>query len=654
MRSLLFLVTFFTVINLASAQDISIAYDWDSNPQPHTLSVAESANKIVGLKDKRILEYFYDDEKKTDLVMYYTKHVIVKVNSTDGIEQFNRIYLPVGGTMDVLKIKARSISKEGKVVTLDQNNIKTSVDEESGDSYKYFAIDGLEPGSEVEYLFTMKYDANFFGNEKVQADYLKHNVSFDLYAPENFIFTMRSYNGLAEMQKDTAYAGGKHWMLNVDMIEPLREEKYAAYDANLQRVEYTLLFNTAASDERLLDWDAAARAFFLQYFEADKKEVSAVEKYLKKLDVQGSSDKEKVLWLDNYLKTNIALQQVSNPDLTDLRKIIENKAANSRGIMRLYIQILKAMKLLPELALTTNRYETHFDGTFETWNYLEEIMIYVPSLDIYLAADNFTSRGGLAPSELEDNDGLFVSPAVLNGKITGAGKVQHVQAADWSQSRHDIYADAQLVEPFDNVKVHVKQVMTGHAAEFVQAYYQFLSDDEKQKLLEPVVQLIGQDGKISNLKFTNDLNEDVSGRPFIIESDINIGSLIEKAGSRILFKIGNLIGEQVEMYSEENRQNDVENEFNRGYYREITFNIPDNYNVKNLDALNLNVDAKDGDKTPYYFHASYTVDGNKVKVTINEVYSQIRYPAAKFDDFKNVVNAAADWNKVVLILEKTN
>jgi len=35
----------------------------------------------------------------------------------------------------------------------------------------------------------------------------------------------------------------------------------------------------------------------------------------------------------------------------------------------------------------------------------------------------------------------------------GIGTVGHVNAADWSASQHNIYADAQLIAPFDNVKV---------------------------------------------------------------------------------------------------------------------------------------------------------------------------------------------------------
>src|SRR5215467_10028800 len=108
MKSFLSIAFLLALLRTASAQLISDSYDWDAQPKPHTLSASELSNKIVGIKDKRILEYTYDDAKKTDLVMYYTKHVIVKVNSPEGIEEFNKIYLPVSGTLDVVKIKARS------------------------------------------------------------------------------------------------------------------------------------------------------------------------------------------------------------------------------------------------------------------------------------------------------------------------------------------------------------------------------------------------------------------------------------------------------------------------------------------------------------------------------------------------------------------
>lgn len=637
----------------AIAQTPTGGYEWDSIPIPHQLSVSESDDHAVGTKDVRILEYTYDDQQKSDLVMYYTKHLIVKVNTQEGIEQFNRIYVPVGGVSEVVTLKARSVSKNGKVVTLSESDIKISEGESEAKRYRYFAMEGLEPGSEVEYLFQLKYDANLFGSERLQDDYLKKNVSFDLYVPGNFIFSTRSYNGLPEMIRDSAYAGGEHFHLSAPFIPPLEAERYAAYEANLQRVEYTVRFNTAVSEERVLDWNAAASALYQQYFSIEKNEKKAVSRVLKQLTLAGDL-KNRIIQLDNYLKTHIAIQQSYDDQLENLEFILKNNVANTRGITRLYVQLLTEMNAEPEAVVTTSRYTTRFDATFETWNYLEEVLLFIPSCNLYLAPDNFIARGGLAPQDMEDNDGLFIRPILSGNKNEVKAEVKRIEASHWSVNRHDIYATVHLDPPFDAAKVHLKQEITGHAAEFIQPYYQFMNESDREKLLQPLVNIAGEDGKISNLTFRNELENNIPDRPFVIESDLLVASLMEKAGSRILFKIGNLIGEQVEMYSEDDRQNDVENEFNRGYHREIMFEIPHGYRVKNLDALTLKVEATDGDQVPYYFHSSYSVENDTVKVIIQEVYSQIRYPAAKFEEFRKVVNAAADWNKVVLILEKVN
>jgi hypothetical protein len=652
-RTLQVLILFLATIKISSAQEIiSKESEWDAKPKPHVLSADDSKAKEIGLKDKRILEYVYDDDRKQNLVMYYMKHTIVKVNTQEAIEDFNKIYIPTGGTLEVVNMKARSITKDGKVTTLTKSDIKVTENEETGADYQYFAMEGLEIGSEVEYLYTLKYDAQLFGNEILQSDYPKKNTEFDLYTPENLEFAVKSYNGLAEMKPDTNFKDGRHWSLSSEHVPALNSERYATYNSNLQRVEYTLAYNLVSSDKRLLDWGRASESFFNQYFVVEDKEMSEVAKYLKKLDIKGSSDMEKVFWIDNYLKGTIAIQHVGNPDLSDIRKILSSKTANSRGMVRLYIAVLTQMNFTPELVLTTDRFKVLFDGSFQTWNYLDKELLFIPSLNIYLSPIDFDSRNGLPPAECQENDGFFIKKLTVGDLTSGVGKVKHIGAPEYSQSRSDIYADVSLIEPFEEVKVKTKLVYTGYAAQFIQPYYDFLNEEQKKKILDPVMQFMGDDSKVENLKITNQLNENVEGHPIIFEADVTLSSLIEKAGNKILFKIGNVIGSQVEMYSEEKRENPVENEFNRGYYREITFTIPDGYQVKNLDALKLDVDMKEGSEVPCYFHASYTIQGNTVKVIIDEAYKKIRFPANEFEGFKNVVNAAADYNKVVLILEK--
>ena len=142
-------------------------------------------------------------------------------------------------------------------------------------------------------------------------------------------------------------------------------------------------------------------------------------------------------------------------------------------------------------------------------------------------------------------------------------------------------------------------------------------------------------------------------KPFIIEGEATTqSSFFDKAGNRYLLKIGEVIGEQVEMYQEEDRKLPVENEFNRNYERKIQIEIPKGYRVRNLDDLKMDIFHEENGEISMGFHSEYTVDGALVLVTVKEYYKKLDYPITYFEQFRKIINAAADFNKKVLIFEK--
>ncbi len=57
-----------------------------------------------------------------------------------------------------------------------------------------------------------------------------------------------------------------------------------------------------------------------------------------------------------------------------------------------------------------------------------------------------------------------------------------------------------------------------------------------------------------------------------------------------------------------------------------------------------------GDKAG--FVATYTIEGNKLIVKSDEYYKQIQFSLAEYENFRSVINAAANFNKIILVLEK--
>ena len=131
----------------------------------------------------------------------------------------------------------------------------------------------------------------------------------------------------------------------------------------------------------------------------------------------------------------------------------------------------------------------------------------------------------------------------------------------------------------------------------------------------------------------------------IASGAITTDKFIENAGEKRLFNVGQLIGEQMELYKEKERNYDMEFQFAHGYLRTITITYPENYEPSNLDQLNYSEIYTEKSDTLFAFISTYKTDGNKITVSIREWYQGVSYPKSVWEDYRRVVNAAANFNK---------
>jgi hypothetical protein len=57
-------------------------------------------------------------------------------------------------------------------------------------------------------------------------------------------------------------------------------------------------------------------------------------------------------------------------------------------------------------------------------------------------------------------------------------------------------------------------------------------------------------------------------------------------------------------------------------------------------------------KTEAAFVSKYSKKGDEITIENTEFYQIINYPLSKFDEYKAVINAAADFNKIVIVVTK--
>ena len=86
--------------------------------------------------------------------------------------------------------------------------------------------------------------------------------------------------------------------------------------------------------------------------------------------------------------------------------------------------------------------------------------------------------------------------------------------------------------------------------------------------------------------------------------------------------------------------------------RTINFTIPDGYTINNLNDIKINQVYQDNGELTMGFVSGYEMKGNVLSIHITEEYRKTFYPISQFDQFRKIINASSDFNKVVLVLQK--
>jgi hypothetical protein len=224
---------------------------------------------------------------------------------------------------------------------------------------------------------------------------------------------------------------------------------------------------------------------------------------------------------------------------------------------------------------------------------------------------------------------------------------------DYTKTVVNTEADIELNKSADTLLVNIRQIYSGYAASTYKAIFTFSPEDTKKLVTKEMIKFGTNSESVVNSKMENsDFESYHDNKPFILSATVKASELIERAGNKTIVKIGEIIGQQVEMYQEKPRQFPMNIDFAHVLERKINFTIPAGYIVKNLDDLKINHTYQENGQTTMGFNSSYQVVGNVVKITILEEYRRTFYPLSQFEDFKTVINAAADFNKVALVLEK--
>ncbi len=622
-------------------------YDWEKDRSRYPLSEKDVMLSELILKQHTQYEYVFEDK---EFVMYSTIHRIIYVNNNEAVQKHNRIVISMSNAIELVKLKARAINREGKSIYFDENNLKELKNEESGKAFKIFAIEGIELGSEIEYYFVRKMRPTVFDRVFLQFDVPVKSNSFLLTCPEHLKFDFKVYHDFPQVREEDNDEMNVY-LTSMKDVPALRSEAFSHFDANRKRIEFKLAYNTARSTSRLYTWDEAAKTFYTLLTEASKDDQKALGKFVKTLeDNPAEKVDDRIRKVEAKIKAVIQVSEGRGESLNEVASILNVKVASHQGMTRLFLGVFERLNIQCHPVLTCSRERTKFDEEFDTWAFLDDYILYFPETKQFLAPYVFECRYPFIQPEFTAQKGLFIKPFAVGDVKSALSLIEEIPAVDYSHNLDNLNMEVVFTDDLSSNRIHSKREFGGYNASYFAPYYEMMSEDQRVAMIEQITKQTAPDAGIK--KWSAALAPKSKSDNFIVDVDFESAHFVERAGSRILFKVGELIGPQLEMYRDEQRMSDVENDFNRMYDRIIKIHLPPTYRVKNLDDLRISIAYDDEDEIPFSFRSDYILNGDILEVRIEEYYKEIYAPTSRYEDFRKVVNAAADFNKITLVLEK--
>ncbi len=633
-------------------------YNWEMEPELHDLDSTLMQEDEVMIKNLIYREMVVSDLGQVE--QFNTRHTIIKVNTDAAVEENNKMYLSSNAFSEVLEQKARVIKPNGEVIELDESDIEEA-ENEDGVNTRYFALEGVEIGAEVEYLYKTKSSLRLSGSYVyVQNELPQLDFEFRLVYPQGYEMETKFYN----LEKDSLNLDtltDVYHELNYTLkdVKGFKTEPSAFKNPHIGKFAYKLKNNHYSQIFDVYSYGTNSRGYFDFFMTMpEKKELKSCKKFLKAAGVYDISDtEEKIRALEKYVRKTVQLFPFNfsiGYDDTPVTGALKTNFANGDTFTKIFTNCLSVLGVEYELVLTSDRSRGAFDEDFESYLSMQEYMIYIPELDKYLTPTESNYYLGLMPGNWADNHGLFIRKATLAGTETGIGKVKYIDALPPEVTRDNMEVDCTINAEDLLVKLDFTRESHGYYARVYQPIFSLLDEDGKEEISEAMATWMSEDLEVENVEVKNTAEDDFGKKPIIVSAESETDLFISQAGNKILFKLGELIGPQMEMYGEEGeeRKLPVDEEYTRYYTRDIKINIPDGYEVQNPEDMNIDVRHLREDEELSVFVSSYTIEGNTITLHCEEFYRDITLPVEEFEDYQRVINAAADFNKIVLVLKE--
>ena len=640
-KKFLFLRFLLIVLSVNSFSQSYLNINWDDK----TGDLKTSNHDLQGIFSNHYVEYF-NSKFSDEVYIYETHHMKTKINKiTD--DSNNDIFISKINVSEIIDVKSKIINDD-TTATYGFEEMKKMIDKStSSENYNYYKIPGIKEQDIVEVIYTVKRDFNFNGNKIIEESYPILSSKFILIE-NDFKSNIKIYNSFNSFVEDTLIDGKKSKIINFKNLDATSNEQYSTPIANKIKVSYqcyenredvsqTEYWNNLVQNLRELFFPSSINPIAIDLFnEIQKNNISIPENEI------SISNK-----IDEYIKNNFIISDDDDPNLNEISYIFDNKISNDFSIIQVYTNLLKAAKIDYEVAISCNRYFLKFDPELFDPNQLREFVIYLPNSEKYISPNRIEYRVSEAPDDLLGNYGVFIDKNLdyYFSEITQSDK-------NFSEIKKKI--EISIPKNLKKLKIKENRSFSGYWA-IMNRNYVSLSENEETDFLIDYFTINGLDNKkVTNYNIKNfDISNNSYNTPLRINSTITTTELVEEVDGLVYLKVGKVIGLQSNLFDDNKRINEIEINFPNSYEYQIEVEIPKGYRVSDYSELNkakefISVDGSISAK----FNSKATLNNNKINIVINEFYKNLRYDKGRYQEFREVINAAAKFYESTVILEE--
>ena len=608
------------------------SYTWNDVPSFKQIPEEYKNQPAVVLLDKRWVHTRVGYYAFASFVM---NHCAIKINKAEEINKYNKIKAEDNGYIRTLRdFHARIIKPNGEIRVLPEDKIV----EAEIDKVKSIVFEGVEAGDILEYYFILKENPSAYGVEIFQREipvlYAEFKTSAD---GVNFdIYSSKEFSKKEDKSKTISIA---------ENIPPFIEEKNSKTIKNLVKLIY--MINVSGIDN--FSWSI----FLPQYYKKPTFKnftKSQARDFIEKLNIKSGTTDEKVTQIDLYIKENFDFvwrgekaKKIKN--LNDGKLKLE-----ANDIFDLYAFAFKELKIPYEIAVGMSRFKGEVDMFKFVVPLNHEFMYYIPETKKFVSPyEKYLSYGNPA-YEIQGSTGMIYNPT----KSFSSEEISFpITPADYTviETKNEVtlsndYSTATIEKIYSN---------TGYEGQLNRNIFKQLKSEDAKETTEYIKERIfnGLDVKISKHSLENeDFKNNYSNTPIIAKITAQTNeSLTESAGNLLIVNLGKVIGKQQDLYQESERKYNVDLSYAKTYKHQITFNIPQGYEIESYKDLIFDKKMEGDKKQKCSFESKVRVEDNKFIINVTEVYENITYTLGMYQEYRKVINASSDFTKATLILK---